>query len=527
MNTKMKFLNLAIGLVLLASCSSNDELSLPADDEVIIHVGGVTRADFDSQDLNWLKDSLKSGLNIWYYKDVNDKKPGILKLQDDGSYTLTHGKDPCKWLGNGDHVFLGALVPKELKTASNANDYTALCRYTAMPPSTKIAATIGTITIPLQHRLARVVAYVLIDSIMGDKVQLKGYDTDPTHADNTNLRFCHVDVLKQVLTGGSPEWMKEKKATPHYLGEEHIIVYKEDNTGKLVFPCDSADYKKISNNTSGYTAIDYGKCPYYDIIVRPTYSKAVNSANVMPDELVTNQTDTCHNQIDFELTLNNDLEYEKHFEFDLNANEETVVYLRVTPERIDYNSAGSRLWKTEEYHDSYYGVDNQNGNTLSKSGSSWQRAFTNDTTKISVTDGHKYDADTDNDSVQYVSSKRWIKLLKQATKTATETGAHHGHYFILQNNIEIDVKDFPDGFVFTGHLDGLDHKITLIDSTNTGRNWLFSGIIGDWDAEVLNVKIEGGKLFKDGAEINGHVQNCTDITGSVEKIPTTLPTYKK
>ena len=229
MNTKMKFLNLAIGLVLLASCSSNDELSLPADDEVIIHVGGVTRADFDSQDLNWLKDSLKSGLNIWYYKDVNDKKPGILKLQDDGSYTLTHGKDPCKWLGNGDHVFLGALVPKELKTASNANDYTALCRYTAMPPSTKIAATIGTITIPLQHRLARVVAYVLIDSIMGDKVQLKGYDTDPTHADNTNLRFCHVDVLKQVLTGGSPEWMKEKKATPHYLGEEHIIVYKEGN----------------------------------------------------------------------------------------------------------------------------------------------------------------------------------------------------------------------------------------------------------------------------------------------------------
>ena len=56
---------------------------------------------------------------------------------------------------------------------------------------------------------------------------------------------------------------------------------------------------------------------------------------------------------------------------------------------------------------------------------------------------------------------------------------------------------------------------------------VFSGIIGDWDAEVLNVKIEGGKLFKDGAEINGHVQNCTDITGSVEKIPTTLPTYKK
>lgn len=535
MNNKIKFLNLALGIVLLASCSSSNELPTPVDDEAIIHVGGIntndmvstaaiTRTSLDDKDLEWLKNGLKKGMDIFYYKDAKDMKAAKLVLEESNSvitYSLTHNNEPCKWLGNGEHTFLGAYVPDELKSASTAQNYTALCRYTAMPPSTKIAATIGTITIPLQHRLARVKAYVLIENEMGTDVKLKNYDKDNYDAANTMIRFCNVDVLSHVDDKGHPVWKNERKFIPNYLGEESVMVYKEKKTGKLVYPIDK-DYDEVSKSSS-YECVDYGSVPCYDIIVRPTYTYAAGSANVMPDE--SKIIDENKNHIDFELTLNNDLEYEKYFEFDLNANEETVVYLRVTPERVDYSSAGSRLWKTDSHDDAYYGVNNQNDNSLSKAGCTWQRAYTNSKLDVGVTDGHYYNADTEDENAQYVGDAKWIELLTQATKSNTETGACYGKYFILQNNIEIDVKDFPDGFIFTGHLDGLDNKITLIDSTNTGRNWLFSGIIGDWDAEILNTKIVGGTLFKDGTTINGHVRNCSDQNGSVEHIPATLPTY--
>jgi hypothetical protein len=114
--------------------------------------------------------------------------------------------------------------------------------------------------------------------------------------------------------------------------------------------------------------MDYGSAPYYDLIVCPTYTEATTGTHVMYDEASTSAEGT--NKIDFELTLDNDLEYEKQFVFDLNANDETVVYLRVSPERIDYNSTGARLWKESSYHDEYYGVNNQNGNNLLKTGGS-------------------------------------------------------------------------------------------------------------------------------------------------------------
>ena len=143
---------------------------------------------------------------------------------------------------------------------------------------------------------------------------------------------------------------------------------------------------------------------------------------------------------------------------------------------------------------------------------------------VSVTDGHYYNADTEDENAQYVGDAKWIELLTQATKSNTETGACHGKFFILQKNITIKLDELPAEFVFTGHLDALDHTIT-IDKGESGRDYLFTGLEKDWDAEILNVKIEGGKLFKDGTVINGHVQNCTDTTGSIEIIPTTLPTY--
>jgi hypothetical protein len=287
-------------------------------------------------------------------------------------------------------------------------------------------------------------------------------------------------------------WKTERKAIPNYLGEEEVT----------------------------YEGKEYGLCPRYDLIVRPTYTKRTSGSNVMYDEQA-GTTDAESNSIDFELTLDNDLEYEKHSVFNLNANDETVVYLRVSPERIDYNSAGSRLWKESSYADDYYGVNNPE-HTLSIAGSSWLRAYTNSSADYPITDGERY-------TKQYVSAADWKEKLSQANKD----GACHGDYFILSEDITIDTDEMPENFVFTGHLDGMDHTITLTGQ----RGYLFAGLDGNYDtpqesdqnagwqahvhlegttwvpikgyrAEVLNTKIVGGTLFKEGAEITGHVNNC-------------------
>ena len=545
MMNKVKYMNLALAMMLLAGCSSQDEVV--ADDAQMIHIGRVstddmvattatTRSVVGAETLPWLKKGLEQGMNIYYFKN-EAKQHAILKLENDGSYSLktSEGK-PCKWLGNGDHVFEGVYAPSGLKQKKQTQDYNDLEHYTAIPPSQNIAATIDYITIPLKHRLARVQAYVLIDNSM--KTKLKGYDAEKHNGENTMLRFCNVKTLDSVNNAGNPVWKIERQAIPHYLGELGSIVednkvawetfrtYKEKSTGKLYFPTDGewkvahkAYEEEGKCESSGYICTDYGKVPSYDIIVRPTYTVPTTGTNVMYDEA--DQTAGETNQIDFELTLDNDLEYEKHFTFDLNANDETVVFLRVSPERIDYSSAGSRLWKEVSYGDSYYGVNNQNGNSLSKAGSSWQRAYTNSSLDTGVTDGHKYNADEEDASAQYVSSERWIDLLLEAT----QGGAHHGHYFILHNDITIDVTKFPEGFVFTGHLDALDHTITLTGVTED-RNWLFGDIAEGWDAEVLNTKIKGGVLFNPATEIKGHVNNCWNGDVRIKDVTPAIPEYK-
>ena len=355
-----------------------------------------------------------------------------------------------------------------------------------------------------------------------------------------------MKTLDYVDADGRPVWQTERKAVPHYLGQQTVRLYK-DSSGNLIFPIDD-DYEAAAADTEGsYTCLDYGLCPYYDLIVRPTYTENEEAPNVMFDESV--QTADSSNMIEFELTLSNDLEYEKTFTFDLNANEETVVYLRVSPERIDYNSAGSRLWKETASSDDYYGVNNRNGNNLSLAGSSWQRAYTNTRLAVGVTDGHLYDADSEDPEAQYVGDDQWISMLLQAY----EGGLHHGDYFILKKDIAIDTDslEFPAGFTFTGHLDALDHTITLTGS----RTWLFDGLNGTyttaqetdqsatweanvhlegsvwvptigWRAEVVNTKISGVSLFKEGATITGYVNNCSDANGAVVTDYTpTLPTY--
>ena len=138
-------------------------------------------------------------------------------------------------------------------------------------------------------------------------------------------------------------------------------------------------------------------------------------------------------------------------------------------------------------------------------------------------------------------------------KQATIGGKHHGDYFILKDDITIDINEFPEDFVFTGHLDALDHKIIVTGATE-GRNWLFAGLNGTystaqesdvnatweanvhkesnkwvpttgWRAEVVNAQISGAMLFKDRTNITGYVSHCKDINGSVENNIPAIPTY--
>ena len=579
MKKVIKYISLACTAILLVACDAQDETVQDWNDADVIHVGGVntdrmltttavTRAAEAAEGIDWLSAALKQGMDITYLSKTDSRK-ALLKLEVDQQgqiqksaggltvYSLTaydnDGKlttTPAKWLDNGAHSFQGVYVPESLKSQSTAQDYDSQIHYTAVPPSYDISATVGRITIPLQHRLARVVAYVLIDP--GMSTTLKGYQKGAAHnGEATQLRFCNVKTLKYVDANDQPVWQQERKAIPHYMGEQFITVYKEKASGKFIFPIDE-EYSSATADASNYEPIDYGSCPYYDIIVRPTYTARTTGTNVMYDEATDNRTEGAMNQIDFELTLANDLEYEKEFEFDLNANDETVVYLRVSPERIDYNSAGSRLWKESSYADDYYGVNNENGNNLSLAGSSWQRAFTNDTIGAGVTDGHFYDADEEDTNAQYVSSDKLIELLKEATIA----GAHHGDYFILKNDITIDLSKFPEDFVFTGHLDAQDHTITLTGGTDA-HNWLFAGINGiyttdqeapnaatnviweanvhkegntwvptlGWRAEVVNLTITGGKLLKDRNNVSGYLHHCQDADGVVTDYTPALPTY--
>lgn len=571
-----RYICLTLGMMFLAACSSQEEL-LPSTDygDNCIHVGGVsatdmvttsaTRAGVAAETLDWLKDGLKNGMDITYKTKTAQQKAQLkLQVDADGKPQTSEGgfpiyslnaydvdgnltNIPAKWLGNGAHTFQGLFIPEGLKEQKTAQDYTDLTHYTAIPPLADISATVGRITIPVQHRLARVLAYVLIDKSMNTK--LKGYDANNYKPEDTKIRFCNVKTLDYVTPTGQPIWKEERKAIPHYLGESNVRLYKNKSTGKLVFPTDAEwqaadeDYK-AKTTSSSYTCTDYGMAPCYDIIVRPTYSE---DKYAMYDE--TTITAEGGNKIDFELTLDNDLEYEKQFSFDLNANDETVVYLRVTPERIDYNSAGSQLWKESTHADAYYGVNNGNGNNLSFAGSSWQRAFTNDALNTGVTDGHYYNADSEDEEAQYVDDAKWIEMLLQAY----EGGAHHGDYFILKKDLTIDTDKltFLTDFQFTGHLDALDHTITITGS----RGYLFDGLNGTyrtaqeddktaqweanvhlegniwvpttgWRAEIVNANISGGVLFKDRTNITGYINNCKDAHGVVANNIPSIPAYK-
>ena len=445
----------------------------------------------------------------------------------------------------------------EVGDDNSLGNYVLLSHYLGMPANTKISATVSRILLPFRHRLSHVLAYILIDPTMGTNI--KGYTpmerdeagevTVCDEPSTSSIRFCNVDVLRGVhdvydentkLHTLTPEWAeKVRKVVPHFYDElESIVVYKHVEKEKHLYPSNK-DYSGVNtwytntyNNSinagntpekaaadaqkaTGYSKTVYTKVPVYDLIVRPTYT---SYETVMYDEKgYENENErqalaARKNKIDFEITLTNGLSYQKEFVFDLDANYETIVYLTINREGIDYNSSGADTWIENSKEDYYFGVDNKNGNTLSKAGSSWQRAFTRRKDSYvgdggdKVSDGGFYDEGTDNGKPgsgenaggnddatgQYLSEATWIRYFSQAYKG----GKHHGDYFILSYDITIDARSLPDEFIFTGHLDAFgqdDRKYHTITLTNTGTPWKEYVETTDYEPETLYCSIPSEK----------------------------------
>lgn len=397
-------------------------------------------------------------------------------------------------------------------------NYDLLAQYLGMPAHTRLSATVARIKLPFRHRLCRVQAYVLIDpGMLGVTLDgyKKTYEEQRTGIDDpstTEIHFGNVNVLAGVddaidANGHhtlTPKWKEERKVIPHFVGERgsqdktgtelnsDFLVFMDIDKETFTYPTDDDWAAKKKKYDETYTAkgenvdetekackirkINYKKVPVYDIIARPTYTVI---DNVMYDEEGVKNADGTENNdkkreylsktnhIDFDLTLSNGLKYSKRFTFDLDANFQTVVYLRIGPESVDYNASGAELWKNTEKRDDWYGVDNQNGNSLSIAGSTWQRAYTLGATANNdgdsndkVTDGGFYNEETsgeDGTVGQYLKDETWKKYFAQAY----EGGEHHGDYFILKKDITINASELPIGFVFTGHLDAQDHTITV------------------------------------------------------------------
>lgn len=523
-----------------------DELSSLVQNGGAFSKDGLGYTPAESQ--GWLLSPLFSGLEVRYGKALGATKIARLRLRkidpegDDTSDNILKALNglavysmnlldehfveetvPAKWFDNGEHVFQGVYVPEEVRedgtsgqavapdlTVDQSGDnYESLSHYLAMPANTKVNATTGRIILPYGHRLARVIAYMLIDPEMGPGVCL------------TSLDFGHTQVLDYVEKAGEgtenerliPHWTQPRVVTPHFMGNlpsrnthgevvnERFLRFHHRASDTDIYPTNEARWneaktawdreyakaagtekerKAYADEKSGYTKYDYGLVPVYDVIVRPTYSAA---DKVMYDEAAGVRPGK--NKIDFDITLNTGLNYTKTFEFQLDANYQTVVFLKINQRAVDYNEAGAEKWVGQEYPDNYYGVNNRNDNALSHTGSSWQRAYRIDdgSKNWNVTDGHYYDRDeqgsdpNDTDTLaQYVNETKWKELFLEAYKIDNDPqnpghakyGRRHGDYFILDSDITIDLAGvqtgaIPDPFMFTGHLDCQGHTITLLN----------------------------------------------------------------
>ena len=361
---------------------------------------------------------------------------------------------------------------------------------------------------------------VLIDPELskeeGQRVTLKDYDKtkgkyDPT---NTSIWMDRVDVLdyvssspttrgEEAVTMWHPRWTTARNVTPHFFGEvgsldkdfqklhDDLLVFRDTKTDDLYFPTTDgwnamrntylASYNKYKDQytvqaeleaqikkETGLTCINYKQAPCYDLILRPTYT---SEAMVMYDEAENIDLGTTRkelaaltNGITYVVELSNGLRYTERIEIDLDAGYQTVVYLRIDREQVDFNQTVAEEWRMVTEADGYYGVNNQHGDRLSIAGGSWQRAYRVGNLDEPITDGSNYTQDGNPDHYQkpdrdgqYLTQESWMK----AFFAATAGGKHHGDYFVLTPDITNDVAAIPTNFVFTGHLDGRGHTITL------------------------------------------------------------------
>ena len=234
----------------------------------------VTRAAAaqDAETVSWLVQPLKQGLDITYGKvgDVSTEKVAILKLESDGegykkdpdsqlavySFNYKSTNKKALWYDNGLHYFRGVHVPMRIRYDSDASElendittdqsddtdtgtdnqlgnYILLSHYLAMPANTRISATVERIKLPFRHRLAHVMAYIIIDpslntTIKGYKKDASGNSIDKENPKTSSIKFCNVEVLEGVKGDKlTPQWTTVRKVTPHFYGEEaSLVVYK-------------------------------------------------------------------------------------------------------------------------------------------------------------------------------------------------------------------------------------------------------------------------------------------------------------
>lgn len=478
--------------------------------------------------LRWKESEGTGGTGEYTFYDVETQNPA--QWLGNGSHLFRGVYVPSAVRATGetpptDRLWVKDQSPEATTENPTTTNYDHLNHYLAMRANLQIAATLGRIQLPYHHRLARVLTVVLIDPELsleeGKRVTLRGYNAGgKDNPQSTWIRMDRVDVLDYVssspaaraegaVTMWYPRWTTARNVTPHFFGEvgsldkefnelyKDLLVFRDTKTDDLYFPTTDgwnamrntylACYNKYKDTyteqakleaqikkETGLTCINYGKAPCYDLILRPTYT---SEAMVMYDEAENIDAGTTHkelaaktNGITYVVELSNNLRYSERIEIDLDAGYQTVVYLRIDREQVDFNQTVAEEWRMVMKADGYYGVNNQHGDRLSIAGGSWQRAYRMGTlADAPITDGSEYNENGNPDHYQdqkpgethrdgqYLSEESW----KEAFFEAKEGDKHHGDYFVLTKDITIDVSTIPADFVFTGHLDGRGHTITL------------------------------------------------------------------
>lgn len=524
--------------------------------------------------LRWEESEGTGGTGEYTFYDVETQNPA--QWLGNGSHLFRGVYVPSAVRATGEtppaeRPWVKDQSPEAAEGSDQTTNYDHLNHYLAMRANLQIAATLGRIQLPYSHRLARVLTVVLIDPELskeeGKRVTLKGYDASSGKDDpkSTQIRMDRVDVLdyvsssptargEEAVTMWHPRWTTARNVTPHFFREvgsldkdfqklhDDLLVFRDTKTDDLYFPTTDgwnamrntylASYNKYKDQykdnqaqleaqikkETGLTCINYKQAPCYDLILRPTYT---SEAMVMYDEaenidLGTTRKDLAAktNGITYVVELSNGLRYTERIDIDLDAGYQTVVYLRIDREQVDFNQTVAEEWRMVTKEDGYYGVNNQHGDRLSIAGGSWQRAYRVGKLDVPITDGSEYNENGNPDHYQkpegeqrdgqYLSEVSW----KVAFFAATEGGKHHGDYFVLTQDITIDVSTIPANFVFTGHLDGRGHTITL-----TGTRPSDSGTTGGGTEEGGTTPGEGGSSAGTGTEGSGS-EGSTEGSGS-------------